>query len=171
VIAKKAGKVVSEQTRTVSDDGNSMTSKNTFYPAENGQVEHSEITYVRLGSAPAGANGTSGSWRMDKYKVSDDVHTVSYKSSGDEFSMSDPTGVSYTAKLDGKDYPVKGDYSCNSVSLKRIDERTIEETEKLDGKAVDVTKLTVSADGKTMTQVSTVNLTFAIRGFHNSQVL
>jgi hypothetical protein len=92
---------------------------------------------------------------MDKVRESENGLSVTYKSSGDEFSMSDPTGASYTAKLDGKDYPVKGDYGYNAVSLRRIDERTIEETDKRDGKVVWVTKLTVSADGKKMMAVFT----------------
>jgi hypothetical protein len=37
------------------------------------------------------------------------------------------------------------------VSVKRIDENTIEETDKRDGKIVEVTRFTGSADGKTMT--------------------
>jgi hypothetical protein len=34
------------------------------------------------------------------------------------------------------------------VSVKRIDENTIEESDKQDGKVVDVTRFTLSADGK-----------------------
>jgi hypothetical protein len=69
--------------------------------------------------------------------------------------MSTPTGVSYTAQLDGKDYPVKGSYTFTSVSLKRVGDRTIEETDKRDGKVVFVLKMTVEPDGKKMTVVST----------------
>ena len=67
--------------------------------------------------------------------------------------MSDPTGVSFTAKLDGKDYPVKGSIFYDSVSLKRVDVRTIEETDKRDGNVIGVAKMTVSPDGKKMTMV------------------
>jgi hypothetical protein len=64
--------------------------------------------------------------------------------------MSDKTGDSYTAKLDGKDYPYKGDPGLTSVSLKKIDANTIEETDKRKGKPIYVSRMTVSADGKTM---------------------
>jgi len=37
------------------------------------------------------------------------------------------------------------------VSVKQISERTIEETDKQDGKVVEVTNFGVSADGKTLT--------------------
>lgn len=37
------------------------------------------------------------------------------------------------------------------VSVKRIDQNTIQETEKRGGEIVDVIRMAVSADGKTMT--------------------
>jgi hypothetical protein len=98
---------------------------------------------------------TSGSWQIQKVTESENGTTVTYKTSGDEFSMSDPTGASYTAKLDGQDYPVKGAYGYDTVSLKKIDAHTIEETDKRAGKVTDVTKMTVSANGKTMTITDT----------------
>ena len=54
---------------------------------------------------------------------------------------------------------MKGAYFYNSVSLKRIDDHTIEETDKRDGKVVEVAKMTVSPDGKKMTVVATDTLT------------
>ena len=73
--------------------------------------------------------------------------------------MSEPTGERYTAKLDGKDYPVKGEYYYNSVSLKRVDDRTIEATYKRDGKVVGVSKMTISPDERKMTIVAKDTLT------------
>ena len=68
--------------------------------------------------------------------------------------MSAPTGEGYEAKFDGKDYPVKGDPGGSVVSLKRIDERTIEETTKRDNKVVRVARLTLSPDGQTLNFVT-----------------
>jgi hypothetical protein len=156
IAAKNNGKPVYEQTRTVSDDGNTLTVKNTMHRVDNSdQVWSLERTYKRVGAAAAGAHATSGWWRMDTVNASEDVRTTTYTSSGDELSMSDPAGEKYTAKLDGKDYPVKGSYYSDSVSLKRVGERTIEETDKLQGKVVQVVKMTVSPDGKKMTEVFT----------------
>jgi hypothetical protein len=159
VMTKKGSKPVSEGIRTVSDDGNTLTVKTTSHPRDSDQTVTSEVTLTRIGKAPAGSNGTSGSWRLDKVNESENGLTTTYKSTGDELTMSTPTGESYTAKLDGKDYPVKGAYSYNSVSLKRIDDRTMEETDKRDGKVVEVSKITVAPDGKTMTVVATNKLT------------
>ena len=142
---------MNEQTRTVSDAGNTLTLKSTTHPQNGNQIVTAEVTFTRVGKAPAGANGTSGSWRVNKVNESQNGLTTTYNSNGDELSMSTPTGRSYTAKLDGKDYPVKGAYFYNSVSLKRIDDRTIEETDKRDGSVVEVAKMTVAPDGKKMT--------------------
>lgn len=158
---KKNGKAVTEQTRTVSDDGNTLTMKVTSHPENSDQPVNVEVTYTRVGKAPAGANGTSGSWRVNKVQESDNGLTTTYTSGGDGLSMSEPTGESYTAKLDGKDYPVKGSYTYNSVSLKRVSANTIEETHKRDGKVISIAKMTVAPDGKKMTVVATNKLTGA----------
>ena len=77
--------------------------------------------------------------------------TIIYKVVGDSLSMSSPTGQGYTAKLDGTDAPYKGDPGTTSVSVKRVDKNTMEETDKRDGKVISVARMMVSADGKTMT--------------------
>ena len=56
-----------------------------------------------------------------------------------------------TAKFDGKDYPVTGDASRDAVSVKRIDDNTLEVTNKKAGKITNVMKLVVAKDGKTRT--------------------
>jgi len=113
------------------------------------------VTYTRISKAPAGANGTSGSWQINKVNVSENGVTTTYKSNSDDLTMSTPAGEGYTAKLDGKDYPYKGAFSYDTVSLKRINDRTIEETDKLNGRVMQVSKMTVSSDDKTITVVST----------------
>jgi hypothetical protein len=155
VKGKKSSKPVFEQTRTVSDDGKNLRLKSTSYRPGNDQTVTAEVSYTRIGKAPARANGTSGSWRVNKVNLSENGVTTTYKSNGDDLTMSTPAGEGYTAKLDGKDYPYKGSFSYDAVSLKRINDRTIEETDKLDGKATQVSKMSVSTDGKTLTVVST----------------
>jgi hypothetical protein len=60
-------------------------------------------------------------------------------------------GVEFTALLDGAEYPLRGTSSKATVSLKRVDERTVERTYSRDGKAVTGAILTVSADGRFLT--------------------
>jgi len=68
--------------------------------------------------------------------------------------MSTPTGESWQAKMDGKEYPVKGIYANETVSVKRKGDRAVEVTYKRDGKVWTEEKITVSPDGKTMTTVA-----------------
>jgi hypothetical protein len=56
---------------------------------------------------------------------------------------------SYQAKFDGNDYPVGKD-SDSTVSLTLIDESTFEETDKYDGQALTMSRMTVSKDGTIM---------------------
>ena len=82
--------------------------------------------------------------------MSDNALMFTLKVEGDSLHMSEPTGQSYTAKLDGTEAPYKGDPGITTVSVKRIDKSTIEETDKLNGKTLFVARMTVSADGKTL---------------------
>ena len=149
--SQKSGKDVSKATRTVSDDGNSMTIAWTYYGNPTGGPVSGTDHMKRVAKGPAGANAISGSWRDEKADVATaDALTFSFKSGGDSLSYSTPTGQSYTAKVDGTDAPYAGDPGTTSVSLKRIGD-SIEETDKRDGKVITVAKLTVAADGKTMT--------------------
>jgi hypothetical protein len=61
------------------------------------------------------------------------------------------TTVQYTANFDGKDYPLTGSPIADAVSLKRIDARTTERTDKKGGTAAQTVTRVVSQDGKTMT--------------------
>src|ERR1700733_6015315 len=82
--------------------------------------------------------------------VSDNSVLITYKIEGDSLTMSEPTGQSYVAKLDGTEAPFKGDPGLTTVSVKRIDKNTIQETDKRDGKAIYVIHMTISADGKSI---------------------
>ena len=157
ITTKKDGKVVLEQTRAVSADGKTLTVKSTSHPMNSDQPVTSEVVAKLVGIAPAGVHATSGSWQISKVQESDNGVTVTYKTNGDELTMTDPTGVTYTAKLDGTDSPAKGSYFYDTVSLKKIDAHTIEETEKRNGNVVEVNTMSVS--GKTMTVKSTNKVT------------
>jgi hypothetical protein len=62
-----------------------------------------------------------------------------------------PTMTQYTANFDGKDYPLTGAQNADTVSLKRIDARTTERTDKKGDTVVATLTRVVSEDGKTMT--------------------
>jgi hypothetical protein len=61
------------------------------------------------------------------------------------------TAQSYTANYDGKDVPLTGSATTDTVSLKRINATTVERTDKKAGKVVQTITRVMSADGKTLT--------------------
>ena len=158
-IVKKDGKIINEQIRTVSPNGKMLTVKATSHPMNSDKPITTQSTAKLVGIAPAGVHATSGNWQILNAATSENNQLFTFKTSGDQITMTDPTGDTYTAKFDGADYPVKGAYGYDAVSLKRINDRSIEETDKRGGKVVDVATSTVSTDGKSMTIVDVDKLT------------
>jgi hypothetical protein len=72
--------------------------------------------------------------------------------------LSSTDDIDYTAKFDGKDYPIVGT-GLDTVSLKRVDSHTIERTGKVRGKVTENCTMKVSPDGKL--------LTITIKGSYN----
>src|SRR4029077_4883706 len=81
--------------------------------------------------------------------ANDAMSTVNYAMTADAFSMQS-NGQSYSAKFDGKQYPVAGDPGNTRVALRKLDDRTVEETDSRQGKVVDEIHLAAAADGKTV---------------------
>jgi hypothetical protein len=61
------------------------------------------------------------------------------------------TSFEYTAKYDGKDYPVSGSELFDAIALTRFNDHTVESTLKKSGKVVTTARRFVPKDGKTMT--------------------
>jgi hypothetical protein len=153
---KKGGKEVGSSKTIISPDGKTYSfsftdSSNTNGgPPVTGKGEE-----TRVASGPAGSHAISGSWKMAKVDDFSDNATVwTYKISGDEITMTNPTGQTYTAKLDGTDAPMKGDPGVTTVSVKMLGKNIFQETDKRDGKVISVWKMTVAADGKSAKGVS-----------------
>ena len=65
--------------------------------------------------------------------------------------ISSSEGVTKNVKFDGKDYPNAGSGVKIVSSAQRVNERTVELTDKIGGKVVDTHEIRVSEDGKTLT--------------------
>lgn len=145
----KNGKVVGTAKIMVSPDGNTMTFEWTAVSEANGATTNGKGEETRVAKRPAGSNAISGSWRMkDMSDVSKDAITWTYKVNGDEITMTNPTGQTYTAKMDGTEAPMKGDPGITTVSVKKLGKNAFEETDKRNGKVISVSKFTVQPDGK-----------------------
>jgi hypothetical protein len=148
---KLAGKATFSNSLSVSADGAALTV--TFKDMSGTEAVTGTQILKRVAAGAPGSHAISGSWKAEKLaNLSDVGATVTYKMTGDGLQMN-WNGQSYDAKFDGKQYLTANDPGKTWVSLKRVSDNTIEETDTRDGHVVDVYRMTVSADGKTMTVV------------------
>ena len=85
--------------------------------------------------------------RVMKFEVAGDaIKEATYTFSTDKPSVV----VGYTARFDGNDYPISNSI-LNTVSLKRVDDGTVERTGKVQGQVVETETRTVSDNGKVLT--------------------
>jgi hypothetical protein len=65
------------------------------------------------------------------------------------------THFEWTAKFDSKDYPVKGDPGRDAVSVKKVDDYTLDITNKKGGKVTTTIHAVYAKDGKSRTETVT----------------
>lgn len=110
------------------------------------------------------ANPNMGSWKLNEAKSKMPAGVtkntlVTYSAAGDKIKVTTEGTTSdgkvvqtdWTGLFDGKDYPLTGDPRANTRCYKQINQRTLELTNKMDGKVTTVGYVTISADGKTRT--------------------
>ena len=148
ISSRLAGKVVNVNTVEASGDGKML--KGSYVDHTGAKEATGSYTEKRVAAGPAGSHVISGSWKPEAATAGNEVATtVNYAMTADGFSMH-WNGLSYDAKFDGKEYPVNGDPSHTTVTLKKVDARTVVETDHRMGKATDEIRMAVAADGKTM---------------------
>jgi hypothetical protein len=153
ITEKMKDKVVYEELDKASDDGNTLHQDITDMAAPNGEPVKGEEIFQRVGAGTAAADvhAISGSWQAQKIKFnSENGAMVTYHSTGKGLRVSSPGGEGYDAKFDGKEYPVQGDPVHSTVSLRKINDHTIVETDRQDGRVHYILRMSVSPDGKTM---------------------
>jgi hypothetical protein len=110
------------------------------------------------------ASPQMGTWKLNEAKSkfpagASKNTTVVYEAAGDSVKVTvdgvtadgKPTHNEWTGKFDGKDYPLVGDPVSDTRSYKKVDDRTMELTNKKGGKVTVSGRIVVSADGKTRT--------------------
>ena len=116
-----------------------------------------------VSAAPADEH--SGTWKMNPtksnyspgpapksitVKIVSDADNMKLTSDGID-AAGNPTHVEYTAKYDGKDYPITGIPNADTVALERLDASTIRSTTKKGDQVVMTVTSVISKDGKTRT--------------------
>jgi hypothetical protein len=142
------GKVLSVDTTRISADGKTMTitAKGT---KPNGEAFNDTTTLQRVSGGP----GLAGKWKSTEVKASTEMWDIS--PNGDDgltMKIVDFNAIC-TMKFDGKDYPATGPTVPKNLTLaaQKASPRSLDMTEKMDGKVVFLFSFTVSADGKTLT--------------------
>jgi hypothetical protein len=123
------------------------------------------LLLVALNVSAAPTDQQSGTWKMnpDKsqyspgpapksitVKIASDADNIKLTSDGID-AAGNPTHVEYTAKYDGKDYPVTGVPNADTVALDRLDASTIRSTTKKGDQVVMIVTSVISKDGNTRT--------------------
>src|SRR5215472_14953306 len=118
------------------------------------------VALVLMERFPQQADPEFGTWTLDPAKstyqpgppLKSQVRTI--EEAGEEQRLHNVTVtadetlaiVEYTAKFDGKDYPVTGSPYGDTVTLKRVDSHTVEAIVKKDGRVVLTDRRLVSND-------------------------
>ena len=114
-------------------------------------------------AAYAGDNWV-GTWKLNPAKSelgtgAIRAQTLTFESTPDGIKLTSegtdgegkPMKGGYTSKFDGKDVPWAGNPMADTASPKKVDDNTYENVWKKGGKATVTAKVSVSADGKTLT--------------------
>jgi hypothetical protein len=123
------------------------------------------VSVLVLGSIAQAADNHVGTWKInvDKSKWSpgpapkEGTLTIESQPDGLKFTIhgTDAEGkavhMEFSPKYDGKDYPATGMANADTISMKKIDDYTIETVGKKQGKPMVTTTSVVSKDGKTRT--------------------
>jgi hypothetical protein len=110
------------------------------------------------------ADGFLGTWKLNeaKSKLAPGTaknNTVVYAAMGDNMMVTidgtdaagKPTHNEWMGKFDGKDYPVTGDSTSDTRSVKKVDDHNLTFAVKKGGKVLFTGTIVLSADGKTRT--------------------
>jgi hypothetical protein len=146
-ISKTPGMQVTDTTK-ISADGKTMT------VASKGKKPNGEAFEMTSSSKRvSGGPGLAGKWKSTEVKAATEMWD--FTPNGDDgitMTIADYNAVC-AMKFDGKDYPATGPTLPKNFTLaiKKTGPRSLEMTEKMDGKVVYNDAFTVSADGKTLT--------------------
>jgi hypothetical protein len=149
VVRKKEGRRLVMGIWTLSADGKTLDDAFTSYPADGSPVN---VHYVY--QRAAGSSGFPGTWDSVSAKVDSSIELEIQPYEGDGLSFrSSAVRTAKNLKFDGNDYAITGpDVPPGSASSgHRVSQRSLEITNKVQGKITDTRQIEVSIDLKTLT--------------------
>ncbi len=155
VVRKMKGRTLLTGYWTLSDDGKTLNDAYTEYKPDGSTALFLPYVYERTaGSAGLPGTGFAGTWDSDSEKVKAGIELQIGPYEGDGLSFTGPDAeINKKMKFDGNDYPdpdPNGDTGSAS-SGRRVNERTLEITEKSKSKITATRQVELSTDRKTLT--------------------
>ena len=151
LVRRKAGKVVGEEASEVSADGQHLAFVYRNFESTADVPSEEAGTKRRVAPQREGEHLISGAWITEQIaSVSPELLTSRFRVEGDVLHMSSPTGDGYSARLDGTETPMLALGGVETVSVRRLDVHTYEETVKRNGIVLGVTKMIIAPDGASM---------------------
>jgi hypothetical protein len=143
---KDKGEVTTVTTFSVSEDGNTL--QITATPRNGPAAE----PVLMSRSAGGGTEPLLGFWQIVRTPGAKILEAVP-----NGLRVTSSIGDNYTANFDGREYPLTGTAMPpnTTVSVRRVDDRTFEETRKTDGAVIGRIRYELSDDGRSMTQTVT----------------
>lgn len=150
--SKMNGQLLSKAEITLSADGKTKT-----HHWESTLADGTKTAGVFEQKRASGTKGLAGTWESTENKSNSSYEFDIEPYGGDGLSFIVPAEKDrQDMKFDGKYYPDTGPHASPGATsaAKRVDERTIEWTDKLKDEVTGHQQITVSADGKTLTMVA-----------------
>ena len=150
VVRKKNGKIQIVGNWKLSEDGKTLTDAFSSSKA-NGEMSLVNYVYKRT----AAGQGFVGTWESESDKVTYTFEFQIEPYEADGLSLIGGRGTT-SMKFDGKDYPAQGEYTFPGTvaSGRRVNEHTLEVTDKINGRVVEKQRMELSPDLKTLTVTS-----------------
>ena len=148
VVRKKEGRIVLTATWKLSRDGKTLNDNYTGFEP-NGSASTVNYVYDRTAAGP----GFAGTWETTMpINIVVVMQIRPYEGNGLSFIRS--PGDTLNLKCDGKDHPVeeRGVARGATASARRVNERTLELVDKVNGKVTRTDRRELSPDLKTMTR-------------------
>ena len=146
-IRKQQGRPVVSGVWNLSEDGQTLTDDFTSYDSK-GSPSTVRYVYKRT----AGTSGFPGTWESVSGDMNSSFELQIQPYESDGLSLTTP-GETRSLKFDGNDYPDTGRYviSGSTSSARRVDERSLEITDKIQGQVTDTQQIELSPDGQILT--------------------
>ncbi len=147
---KKDGRLLLRGTWKLSSDGGTLTDYFRQFEADGSTTLSIDYVYRRTG----GGSGFAGDWQSAKETMNSPFLMQVAEFQGDGLSFITPSlHEKKSVTFDGKDHPSDSPNAGRgaSSSARRVDERTLEITNKANGKVTGTEEIGLSADLKTLT--------------------